>query len=287
MFFPLDKYEEIKAGRRNTLQIFITNRCNLNCIGCFAKKVMKEKQKDITIKEYSWAVNEFLKKGGGQINLLGGEPLMHPRLREIIEINKKRKIKTTIYTNGIMLPNFGEKDLQGVKLRVSIYCKNKGIKSAVKLPKTSSKIEVCYMISKKTSLKEMLASAYHIEKNHNCNVFFISSIRELDNKNKEFFEDTDLTMNLLRYKRIVHEFLKEYKGNMQIHISKRGVFESTKNLAENKCRFANYFIGKKIIQCPYDTINLKFQKSYEFNKRHCQHNNTCLMSKIILRKIDR
>jgi organic radical activating enzyme len=286
MFFPLDKYEEIETGRRNTLQIFITNRCNLNCNGCFAKKVMGENRGDISIKEYGLAVNEFLKKGGQQINLLGGEPLMHPRLKEILEINKKRNIKTTIYTNGILLPNFSREDFQGAKLRVSVYCKNKGIKSAKGLPKTSLPIEVCYMVSKRTTAKEMLDSSYHIEKNCNCNVFFISSIRELDNKNKEFFEDTNLTMNLLQYKKIVHEFLREYNGNMQIHVSKRGVFESTKSLAENKCRFANYFIGKKIIQCPYDTINLKFQKGYEFNKRHCQHNNTCLMSKIILKKIN-
>ena len=91
-------------------------------------------------------------------------------------------------------------------------------------------------------------------------------------------------MNLLNYKELVHNFLNAYHGNMEIHISKRGVFESTKVVAENKCHFANYFIGGKIIQCPYDIINLRFQKDYEFNKRYCQHNNSCLMSKIRLRK---
>lgn len=71
---------------------------------------------------------------------------------------------------------------------------------------------------------------------------------------------------------------------MEIHISKRGVFESTKSLADNKCVFANYFKGNKIIQCPYDVVNMKFQKDYEFGKRFCQHNNSCLMSKIVLKK---
>ena len=140
------------------------------------------------------------------------------------------------------------------------------------------------MVSRNTTAEELIESANYIEENYNSKVFFISSIRELDNLRKEFFDDTDLTMNLLNYKEIVHKFLQFYKGGMEIHISKRGVFESTKTLAEHKCRFANYFIGGKIIQCPYDAVNLKFQKDYQFNSRNCQQNNTCLMSKIILKR---
>ena len=39
MLFPWNEYKEIEAGRRNTLQVFITNRCNLNCKGCFARNL--------------------------------------------------------------------------------------------------------------------------------------------------------------------------------------------------------------------------------------------------------
>lgn len=284
MFFPWNKYEEIPAARRNTLQVFITNRCNLSCEGCFSKFIMEGGKLDISLEDYRGVISDFLKKGGEQINLLGGEPLLHPDLREILKINRLNKIKTTIYTNGSFLNNHNKQDFEDIKLRVSLYCKNGNIKSVNDLPKTDIPIETCYMISKNTSLEELLESADYIERNYNCNVFFISSIRELDNKRKEFFDDTYLTMNLLSYKEIIHNFLRSYEGNMEIHISKRGVFESTKNLAENKCRFANYFIGGKIIQCPYDTVNLNFQHDYLFNQRNCQQNNTCLMSKIILRK---
>ena len=142
------------------------------------------------------------------------------------------------------------------------------------------------MISKDTTLKDLLETANYAESKFNCNVFFISSIRELDNKRNEFFDDTDITMNLIRYKELVCQFLNKYNGKMEIHISKRGMFESTKTMAENRCRFANYFIGGKIVQCPYDVVNCRFQNDYTFNKRHCQHNNTCLMSKIVyVRKI--
>lgn len=284
MLFPWNKYEELAVGRRNTLQVFITNKCNLNCNGCFAKAVMKDDE-FMSLEEYQRTIKNFLEQGGEQINILGGEPLLHQKLGEILDTNRKHKIKTTIYTNGYYLKRFNKEFFDGIKLRISLYCKTGGTKSTASLPKTDIPIEVCFMVSSSTTLKELLETAKIVETEHDCNVFFISSIRELDNPHKEFFEDTPLCMNVLEYKKLVHEFLKQYDGNMEIHISKRGVFESTKNMAENKCRFANQFIGGKTIQCPYDVINSKFQEGYSFGKRHCQQNNTCLMSKIAVKRI--
>jgi organic radical activating enzyme len=284
MKFPWEKYEEIGCERKNTLQVFITNRCNLRCDGCFARNVIKENNSDIGVDEYKGVVSEFLEKDGKQINLIGGEPLLHPYLRDILDINRGNDIKTTIYTNGYFLNDYIREDFENIKIRVSIYCKSGSIKSSKGLPQTDIPIDVCYMVSKDSTLDDMLESAREVEENYNCNVFFISSIRELDNGRKEFFDDASLSMNMLKYKEIVHNFLDVYEGNMEVHISKRGVFESTKNVAGNKCKFSNYFIGGKIIQCPYDIVNLKFQKDYKFDSRYCQHNNTCLMSKIKLKK---
>ena len=282
MKFNWDKYEELPLNRRNTLQVFITNRCNLKCNGCFARNVMKDNNAHISLEEYQRAINDFLKKEGKQINLLGGEPLLHPKLRQILDINKQNQIKTTIYTNGVLLDKYNKQDFEGIKLRVSIYSK-KGNKGIYNIPKTNIPFDANFMISKNTTLEETLDCADFAEKNHDCDVFFIFSMRELDNPRKEFFDDTDACMSVLKYKELVHKFLEEYNGKMKIHVSKRGVFESTTTLPDTKCRFANYFIGGKIIQCPYDVVNLKFQKDYEFNKRPCQQNNTCLMSKLILK----
>ncbi|MDD5192660.1 MAG: radical SAM protein [Candidatus Nanoarchaeia archaeon] len=284
MRFPWDKYEEVPLERRNTLQVFMTNKCNLHCEGCFARNAIKENNCDITLGEYQLVIGEFLKKGGNQINLLGGEPLLHPKLKEILQINDENKIKTTIYTNGYFIGEYKPEDIKSAKLRVSIYSYKGKTKSACSLPKTSLAFDANFMVSKDTDLDELILSANHVEKNYNCKTFFISSIRELDNPRQEFFDDTAITMPVLKYKELVHKFLEKYEGNMNIHISKRGVFESTKTLPDTKCRFANYLIGGKIIQCPYDVVNLKFQKDYEFNKRNCQQNNACLMSKIILKR---
>ena len=283
MIFPWNKYKEIGLERRNTLQVFITNRCNLKCNGCFARKVMVNNQ-DISLEEYQIVIKKFLKKGGKQINLLGGEPLLHPNLKEILDLNKKNKIKTTIYTNGYFINKYTKKYFKGIKLRISICSKDMQNKMFKNLKKTNIPFDANFMVSRKTTLKELLDCAYYVEKNYNCSVFFIFSMRELDNPQKEFFMDTVNTMPVMEYKQLVHNFLQKYRGKLEVHVSKRGVFESTVTIADNKCRFANYFIGGKVIQCPYDVINLKFQKDYSFGKRFCQQNNSCLMSKIKLER---
>lgn len=103
MKFPWNKYVELPLETRPTLQIFITNRCNLNCKGCFTRKVMKIGPDDMSLFGYLIQLSKFKKCGGIQINLLGGEPLLHPNLSEMCRINKLEGIKTTIYTNGTLL----------------------------------------------------------------------------------------------------------------------------------------------------------------------------------------
>ncbi len=281
MKFPWHKYEEKKLGRRNTLQVFVTNDCNLSCKGCFARNLMGDGKEHMGLEEYGNVIDVFLEKGGKQINLIGGEPLLHPKIRDILRFNKEKDIKTTIYTNGKFIDKINDEDLQGAKLRVSLYAQY-GFKGAYDLPETNTKIDANFMIGAKTTVEDLVNSAKHIEENYNCNVFFISSLRDLDNPEQEFFYDTPLCMPVIDYKKLVNEFLWEYDGNMEVHVSKRGVFESTTTLPDNKCRFANYSIGNKIVQCPYDIVSMKLQRDYEFGKRNCQHNNSCLMSKIIL-----
>lgn len=280
MKFPWNKYIELPLQRRNTLQVFITNKCNLRCEGCFARNVM-EGGRSISIKEYEDIIKVAIQKGCEQINILGGEPLLHPELKLLLKINKGHFLKTTIYTNGLLLYKYKPEDFKRVKLRVSFNTFGKSIQN---IP-LGFQFDANPMISANTTLEDLLNLSNVAEHKYKCRVFFLFSMRELDNPQQEFFVDTENTGSVIWYKELVHKFLIEYEGNMDIHISKRGVFESTKTLPDNKCRFANYFIGGKVIQCPYDVINLKYQDSYQFGKRYCQQNNTCLMSKIILRPI--
>jgi len=288
MKFSWDKWYELPLDKRNTLQIFITNRCNLNCEGCFAKKVRQVSEDKLTVDmdagEYVEIVNAAVDRGVQQINLLGGEPFLHPHLPVFIAYNNSKQLKTTIYTNGTWMERLPQKELGGAKVRVSFYGAATPEKSidTLRAQKFDIPFDANFMVSRTTTLAELLIVADVVEKEYNCEIFFISSLRECEKV--DFFDDTNLSMPLLQYKMLVHKFLDAYSGDMDIHVSKRGVFESTMSLPHSRCKFANAFIDGKIIQCPYDVARLKFQEDYEFDSRYCQQNNTCLMSKIILRR---
>jgi len=251
--------------------------------------------------EYKLAIAETRSKGARQINILGGEPLLHRQINQMCNHNFDKGLKTTIYTNGLYLGQYVPKDFHGAKIRVSVDCLSDGDKPFESLRRPVSaylrlngEVDINFMIGGNTTLSELKRVADEAE-GIGCKTFFISSYRYLDN-NADFFKNemdliTSGSMNVIDYKELVHAFLWRYTGNMEIHISKRGVFESvindivSGNCSNRKCNFANYFIGGKIIQCPYDVVNLKYAKDYEFGQRYCQHNSTCLMSKIIVQKI--
>lgn len=290
MKFPWYKYEELLLSKRNTLQIFITNRCNLRCEGCFAKNAMKQSARDtgisdMSVFEHRRCIARAMDRGVEQINLLGGEPYLHPMLSEFCRYNQGMGLKTTIYTNGTLFNWQAGRNFYGAKIRVSIYGLdgNKGMTN-LSDQQIDFPFDANFMVSAGTTLEEMLEVARISEEDYKCKVFFIFSMRECENG---FFRDSKNTMPVMDYKRLVHQFLEGYNGDMEIHVSKRGVFESTLDLPHCKCKFANYFIGGKIIQCPYDVVNLKYQDDYEFDTRYCQQNNTCLMSKVKYKKIDK
>lgn len=277
MRFPWEKYEELPVVRRPTLQVFITSRCNLCCEGCFARNVMGE-YSDISLGEYKSVVEDAACRGCMQINILGGEPSLHCDLLDMYFINGRHGMKTTIYTNGYN--DLGSVTLLSrIKVRASLYSAHGNLKSLDTL-QVNAPVDICFMVSRTTTVQELL----EVAQDPRCQVLFISSLRELDNPRKEFFDDTPLTMPLLQYKELVHDFLWKYQGKKEIHVSKRGVFESTMSPAICHCNFANYFPGGKIIQCPYDIVNQKYQDDYEFGVRPCQQNSTCLMSKVVYRR---
>lgn len=75
--------------------IYILDKCNFNCEHCYAKKEKNElsiKQIEL-IKEYSVSLD--IKK----FALLGGEPLLHKNISEIVDILPN----VSIYTNGLLV----------------------------------------------------------------------------------------------------------------------------------------------------------------------------------------
>lgn len=84
----------------------VTSKCNLRCIHCYNyDKYFKHDNKDLSIDEI-YSLLGFLKENNvKQIHLLGGEPLIHPNILEILWNLKEIGIRTSITTNATLLNN--------------------------------------------------------------------------------------------------------------------------------------------------------------------------------------
>ncbi|MCH5172285.1 MAG: radical SAM protein [Erysipelotrichales bacterium] len=109
-----------------TLDIHLVEHCNLNCIGCLhyspiaKKSFLDSRNLESSLKSL---YRKKIYKRFKVIQLLGGEPLLHPDICELIKITKKyfpnNYFTIKLVTNGILLHAMNEEFWE--------ICKNEGI----------------------------------------------------------------------------------------------------------------------------------------------------------------
>lgn len=110
MLFP-DKIQRILSDDIDlsypiSVELSLTSRCNASCIWCGDAKLRKNSPSDLS---YETACNLFtdLSTGGtrGLVIEGGGEPLLHPEFKNIVEASAQSGLKLGLITNGtVRLP---------------------------------------------------------------------------------------------------------------------------------------------------------------------------------------
>jgi MoaA/NifB/PqqE/SkfB family radical SAM enzyme len=285
--YDTNHWTEIAPVPKNTLQLFITNRCNLRCKGCFMEH--KLGTGDMPLSTYVQHVDSYLSQGIKKVIILGGEPTLHYDLPIMIRINEMRGLDTTIYTNGINLGYLEERtkslgiDLNKLEIRVGVYGATESEKPLVNVENINLPITVVYML-RKDNIKALMYTASLASAFYNCKAFYISSIRDIA-QTHDFWKDTEETISPNEYAEIVQEFINNYQGTIpEIHISRRGILKGQVESTDvDKCRFGNIFPdGEKII-CPLDISLKKTVPTLEFGTRQCDKHG-CILQKIVLRR---
>lgn len=93
------------------INVLLTSVCNAGCPGCIANEYMSGKKTfELIPEENIKVILEMLKNEPiQQINLLGGEPSLHPRATEIAADFDSTRIPVGFSTNGLWSPEFREK----------------------------------------------------------------------------------------------------------------------------------------------------------------------------------
>ena len=82
------------------IYVEITNVCNLKCSFCPDSKRIKE---FITVNKFEYLIKEICNFTNLITLHVKGEPLMHPHLKELLDICEQYNIKVNITTNGTLL----------------------------------------------------------------------------------------------------------------------------------------------------------------------------------------
>ena len=82
---------------KRNVQIEITTACNLSCDNCDRCCGTAPSPERMTVEQ----IDRLCPSGLGRIDLIGGEPTLHPDLLEICEIVKDRAKKIRLTTNGV------------------------------------------------------------------------------------------------------------------------------------------------------------------------------------------
>ena len=88
------------------MNIILSKSCRKSCRFCFAMESLDcEPDEDMfmTMSDYQYALEWLAKQGERCIKLLGGEPLLHPDIGNVLEtsIQDSRFERITIFTGGI------------------------------------------------------------------------------------------------------------------------------------------------------------------------------------------
>ncbi len=87
------------------IYFYLTEGCNLACRHCWIAPTFQtgeRKYPSLDVDLFRSILTQAKALGMGAVKLTGGEPLLHPRIRELIEIVKAENLRLTMETNGVL-----------------------------------------------------------------------------------------------------------------------------------------------------------------------------------------
>ena len=101
-FTHLTKRQNEESIAPETVDISLTGRCQLDCAWCWGEKhtIGVNHEAD----DWNNLLNNFSSEGTSHVVFTGGEPLMVPFLPDVAKHAKNIGLRTTLSTNGILLP---------------------------------------------------------------------------------------------------------------------------------------------------------------------------------------
>jgi len=170
----IKKEAVMKKIFRQAIEYNATEHCNLKCENCAHSSDMMP-PKFTTLKQFEKDLKNLSKVlHANELKIVGGEPLLHPKLLDLINIASEIKIadQITLITNGILLNKMSEKIWEKIDgMWISVYPNTVFKHDFKKITKLANKHDVWIwrkwtpyfvqqLLDKKIDDKEMLDKIY-------------------------------------------------------------------------------------------------------------------------------
>lgn len=114
-----ESIEPIQQGfHLNTIYFYLTEGCNLACRHCWITPKFQGGGKSypaLSKELFTSIIHQAKPLGLSGVKLTGGEPLLHPQIRELLEIIRKEELGLVVETNGVLCTPELAKDLASCK----------------------------------------------------------------------------------------------------------------------------------------------------------------------------
>jgi|AntRauTorcE11897_2_1112592.scaffolds.fasta_scaffold00063_35 organic radical activating enzyme len=277
-----DKWElDTKSTNEKSLQLFISNKCNLNCENCFSKNLTDEQKKDMKLEDIVALVKQ--NPGFRRVNLMGGEPLIHKNINEIItNIKKINGRRISIFTNALMLNRLKSK-CEPVRLAVSFHELQHSVPSRKPL------IPVLNILNEYHNRGSEVVLIFLID-SYNCNkvkdvvnyidknVLWIKTLRIglMRNEDDYWNDNSPGVISFEKYKDIIQNLVNTYEGRLSFEILTKGVliFNNNKQDGCSVDRFRNVYTDLTYTDCVMG-VSSNLHKPVSEDKKFLPSHKTC------------
>jgi radical SAM protein with 4Fe4S-binding SPASM domain len=270
------------------IQVNLTYRCNRDCSYCYAKNLIEDYDKDMTVDDFKSLLNWLERNNIKSLNITGGESTLHPNIGEMLDLVNEKKFNVTIFSNGLFpktflehvnkansfLINYNHKDTYTSedydKLHENLeYLKQKG-KHITLAFNITSEINSCDHVidaAKKYGVKKInmdLVIPNALKNNCHIQIEEFSGKRELVSSFLKKFKENGITVKITRPLPLCI-FKNEKKEYPETVISScsigRGIVAVNPDLTIFPC-LALFFNGPKITNFnSFQEINLFYKKA--------------------------
>ena len=230
------------------MNISITNYCNRNCSFCFQEGWYRTNKNNASYMNLDMIEKILNWYTGNHLSLMGGEPLVHPQILEIVDLCQNYKKGLTILTNlsnKKIAKNLLDKGVKKWLVNASSMNWNKNIEDAFSLFKNKD-----------------LSVAFTLEPKEK-NVDIVNKIIKISN----ITENENLSVRISPMTPSIHEYNENYNYTNDIIFIMSSVLEKVN---------ANFSFDCKINLCEIDQELIENLKKFPVNFTH--RDNECEIS---------